>query len=312
MRILDAQVYITPPLKPAAYALHTSSIPMLETSPETYSLDITNPEASIPDLLSELTGLSRTRIKHAMTCGAVWRQSGDNQQRVRRANVRIKAGDKIIFNHSPEALDSVPLTPELIFDGTDFSVWFKPAGMTVSGSRFGDHTALNRWIEMNHRQGNSVFLVHRLDRFTAGLIVVAHRKSTAADLSKQFSFREVEKHYHAIVHGQLKKARTIDLPLDEKPAISRVSALQQKSGYSLVSVEIATGRKHQIRRHLAAINHPVVGDRQYGSADTETDLQLAATFIRFRVPGSKYKSETLQFELDQSHWPNLSNISSPA
>jgi tRNA pseudouridine32 synthase/23S rRNA pseudouridine746 synthase len=308
MRILGVRVYITPPLKPAAYALHRSSIPMLTTSPETFNLDITNPEASIPDLLSELTGLSRTRIKHAMTCGAVWRKTGETQQRVRRANVRVKAGDKIVFNHSPEALDSVSLTPELIFDGTDFSVWFKPAGMTVSGSRFGDHTALNRWIEMNHRQGNSVFLVHRLDRFTAGLIVVAHRKNTAADLSKQFSYREVEKRYHAIVHGQLKKGRTIDLPLDEKAAISRVSALQQNPGYSLVSVEIATGRKHQIRRHLAAIKHPVVGDRQYGSDDTERDLQLAATSIRFRVPGSKYKSETLHFELDKSRWPDLSNL----
>jgi tRNA pseudouridine32 synthase/23S rRNA pseudouridine746 synthase len=138
---------------------------------------------------------------------------------------------------------------------------------------------------------------------------VAHRKSTAADLSKQFSFREVEKRYHAIVHGQLKKGRTIDLPLDEKAAISRVSALQQIAGYSMVSVEIATGRKHQIRRHLSAINHPVVGDRQYGSEDTERDLQLAATSIRFRVPGSKYKSETLHFELDQSRWPNLTNVS---
>ncbi|MGK0460968.1 MAG: tRNA pseudouridine32 synthase/23S rRNA pseudouridine746 synthase [Candidatus Azotimanducaceae bacterium] len=106
---------------------------MLTTSPETFNLDITDPEASIPDLLSELTGLSRTRIKHAMTCGAVWRKTGETQQRVRRANVRVKAGDKIVFNHSPEALDSVSLTPELIFDGTDFSVWFKPAGMTVSG-----------------------------------------------------------------------------------------------------------------------------------------------------------------------------------
>tara|TARA_R110002073_G_scaffold4833_8_gene30820 strand:- start:2192 stop:3046 length:855 start_codon:yes stop_codon:yes gene_type:complete len=273
--------------------------------PQTFSLTITDVELGLPDQLSELTGLSRTRIKHAMSCGAVWREGSTSLQRIRRASAKVKVGDKITFHHNPEALDAISLTPELIFAAGDFSVWFKPAGMTVSGSRFGDHTALNRWIEINHRSGDAVFLVHRLDRFTAGLVVVAHRKAAAADLSKQFSDREVEKRYHAIIHGQLKKDQTIEERLDDKTAVSRITVLTPAKEYSLIEVNIATGRKHQIRRHLMGIGHSVVGDRQYGSDEVDKDLQLAATTLGFRVPGSKYKTETLHFELDETRVPFL-------
>jgi len=281
----------------------------MKQDPETFSLSVTDVELGIPDLLSTLTGLSRTRIKHAMSCGAVWREGSTALQRVRRASAKLKVGDKITFHHNLEALDAIALTPELMFDGNDFSVWFKPAGMTVSGSRFGDHTALNRWIETHHKSGDSVFLVHRLDRFTAGLVVVAHRKAIAADLAKQFADREVEKRYHAIVHGKLWKNQTIETRLDDKSAVSRIIVIAHSDTFSLVEVRIATGRKHQIRRHLTSIGHPVVGDRQYGSEDVEQDLQLAATTLGFRIPGSLYRTEMIQFQLDESRVPFMSGIS---
>lgn len=281
----------------------------MKQEPETFSLIVTDIELGIPDLLNGLTGLSRTRIKHAMSCGAVWREGSTALQRVRRASAKLKVDDKITFHHNPEALDAVALTPELMFDGKDFSVWFKPAGMTVSGSRYGDHTALNRWIETHHKSGESVFLVHRLDRFTAGLVVVAHRKAIAADLSKQFADREVEKRYHAIVHGKLWKNQTIETRLDDKSAVSRIIVIAHSDDYSFVEVRIATGRKHQIRRHLTSIGHPVVGDRQYGSEDVEQDLQLAATTLGFRIPGSMYRTEMIQFQLDESRVPFMKGLS---
>lgn len=267
---------------------------------QTFSFTVSEP-VSIPAALSELSALSQTRIKHAMTCGAVWCNRNSVLHRLRRSSAKVNAGDEIIFHYLPEALDAEPLTPELIVEEPDYSVWRKPAGMTVSGSRYADHTSLKRWIEINHRSGNTVFIVHRLDRFTQGLIVVAHNKSTAADLSRQFRERTVEKRYHAIVVGDLANNQTINTPLDNKPAVTHVQKLKANDSYSLLEIRIDTGRKHQIRRHLTELGHPVLGDRQYGDADTKFDLQLAATGLTFKSP-SGY---SLRYKLNEEHWPKL-------
>lgn len=245
------------------------------------SIDIEEGEVPVLDVLSDRTDLSRTKIKQAMTRGAVWLSRGGKTKRLRRAQSVLRRGDNIAIYYSDAILQSEAPAPELVADEKAYSVWHKPAGLLSSGSRFGDHCAINRYVEQHWNR--PVFLVHRLDRFAAGLIVLAHGKQAAAHLSKQFQARRVGKRYQAVVHGALGETLTLDAPLDGKPAITHVRPLDQNGEYTLVEVDIETGRKHQIRRHLANAGYPVAGDRQYGP-DREGEMQLTAVALSFRSP----------------------------
>jgi 23S rRNA pseudouridine1911/1915/1917 synthase len=121
--------------------------------------------------------------------------------------------------------------------------------------------------------------VHRLDRGTSGLLVVAKHDAAHLELSRQFHDREVEKEYVALVWGRVLAGRRIDLAIGRDPvnrqkmsararrarsAVTRITRAEDLGGVSLVRVALATGRTHQIRVHLSAIGHPVVGDVAYG------------------------------------------------
>jgi tRNA pseudouridine32 synthase/23S rRNA pseudouridine746 synthase len=116
--------------------------------------------------------------------------------------------------------------------------------------------------------------------------VVAHNKKAAAALSQLFAKREVTKTYHAKVEGRLPQPEiTIKQPIDGKPAISHVKELSFDGESSLVEVNIETGRKHQIRLHLAGIGCPIIGDRLHGNGGENTpNLQLKAVKIDFKCP----------------------------
>ena len=133
-----------------------------------------------------------------------------------------------------------------------------------------------------------IFTVHRLDRAASGLILVAHSKKMAAALSELFKKREVEKRYRAVVAGDFSAQPSplrIEKPVDDKVAISEISLISVDGGQSTVDVRIETGRKHQIRRHLAGLGHPVIGDRLYGSGEKDgVDLQLTAYLLAFHCP----------------------------
>ena len=252
--------------------------------------------ASIPLLLSNLTTQSQQDIKHAMSCGALWVERGGKQSRVRRGAAETKAGDKLIYHYHPELLQETPPKLTAVNLKEDFSIWIKPRGMTISGSRYCDHASLKRCVETQHPKSPTVFVVHRLDRFTAGLTVVAHNKAAARLLSEKFRNHEIHKAYHAWVSGCFETAQTIEQPLDDKPAKSEVFSVKTNAEHSLVRVIIKTGRKHQVRRHLASINYPIIGDRQYGKSN-QLDLQLAATSIGFDWQGEPLTYEVAWQEL---------------
>ena len=244
--------------------------------------EVTEP-ARASDLLSRHSGLSQARIKLAMRCGAVWLHTGARKRRLRRAASEVSTGDRLCLYYNAALLDTDPPAPTLVADGEDYSVWYKPAGLICSGTRYADHHTIARWVEVNQKR--PTLLVHRLDRFTRGLIVLAHSKRTARQLAHQFANRQVQKTYQAEVDGCLRDDQVCDSPVDGKPAVSRVSVHLHRDNTSLVSVKIDTGRKHQIRQHLKAMGHPVVGDRLYGSANSQlNDLQLVATELAFDNP----------------------------
>ncbi len=242
------------------------------------------------DLLQAATGLSRQRIKLAMTLGAVWLTHGSNTQRLRRAQRALQVGDELHLYYDAKILGQIPPKPALIADLGAYSVWDKPYGLRSQGSKWGDHCTLVRWAERNLRPERSAFTVHRLDRAATGLMLVAHSKSTAAALSSLFKERTVEKRYRVLVTGDWSgqpDPLRVQQPIDEKDALSEFTLLQVGDGgaQSLLDVRIATGRKHQIRRHLSALGYPIVGDRLYGKGvEDGVDLQLTAYLLAFHCP----------------------------
>ncbi|HIE85708.1 MAG: RluA family pseudouridine synthase [bacterium] len=238
-------------------------------------------ETYATDFLAQETGLSKSKIKTTMTRGAVWLKSGSSVKRLRRAKAKLVPGDLVSIYYSPKVLEAVPAKAILVDDQSSFSVWEKPVGLMSGGSRFGDHCSINRVVEQ--QLDRPTFLVHRLDRYVWGLMVLAHSKSAAAHLAGQFQDRKTTKIYHAIVHGKLLEERVINTPVDNKMASSTVKPISLDADTSLIEVRIETGRKHQIRQHLASIDHPVVGDRQYGSQDMK-GIQLAAVELGFKSP----------------------------
>ncbi|MEO1580274.1 MAG: RluA family pseudouridine synthase [Pseudomonadota bacterium] len=250
------------------------------------------------DLLHKETALPKQRIKHAMNCGAVWLTRDFGTARLRRATRKLLPGDEIHLYYNPILLGETPEAPELIADEHAFSVWSKPAGLRSQGSKWGDHCTIVRWAEKHLTPTRNGFTVHRLDRAASGLMVVAHTKRTAAHLANQFAERVVEKRYHATVHGDCSKIALplrIDSPLDDKPALSEVTAVEFVDGSSTLDIQIETGRKHQIRRHLAEIGHPIIGDRLYGGAGPgDPDLQLRSVYLAFDHPVS---GERLEYAL---------------
>ena len=246
-------------------------------------------------LLEADSGLSRQRIKFAMAQGAVWLTRGRNTRRLRRAKRALKPGDEVHLYYDEAILAEEPVAPTLIADVGEYTVWDKPSGLRSQGSKWGDHCTVVRWAERHlDRPG---FTVHRLDRAASGLILVAHSKKMAAKLSEIFRRRKVEKRYAVTVNGDFSgqpDPLRIETLIDGKRAVSEISTflVDKERNLSFLEIRIETGRKHQVRRHLADIGFPVQGDRLYGTGEADgVDLKLRASLLAFRCPVSGEKVE---------------------
>ena len=255
------------------------------------------PEQNAVELLQQASELPKQRIKFAMGQGAVWLTRSGHTQRLRRAKRKLRQGDELHLYYDDEILAEVPPEPDLVADVGEYSVWNKPFGLRSQGSKWGDHCTIVRWAERHLQPERPAFTVHRLDRAANGLILVAHSKKMAATLAKIFQSRKVEKRYLALVAGDFSGQPSplrVDQPIDGRKAVSEISLEQvdDDKSHSLVEVRIETGRKHQIRRHLADLGHPVIGDRLYGTGEEDgVDLQLTAYLLAFRCPVSGEKAE---------------------
>ena len=253
-------------------------------------IKIESPDSSAVDILHKACNLSKKAIKLAMSNGSVWLTRNNKSQRIRRATRTICPGDELHLYYNYTIQEEKPSRAALIKDLGGYSVWHKPRGMRSQGSKWGDHCTIGRWSEKNLKPERISFIVHRLDLNASGLILIAHSKSYAASLAKLFSERKIEKRYKAIIEGDFSvwaSKMRIEEPIDGKNATSEISfiELSADSKQSLVDVSIETGRKHQIRKHLAHLGHPIIGDRLYGSRKrNDIDMQLTAYLLAFQCP----------------------------
>lgn len=246
------------------------------------------------DFLAGQSGLAKARIKDAMVKGAVWLARGrGGGKRLRRATTVLRAGDRIALYYDEAILALVPPPARLVQDLGIFSVWWKPPGLLAQGTRQGDHCTLLRQAEVHFTPRREVYVVHRLDREAAGLMLVAHGREAAARLSALFAGGQVEKRYRAQVvglfPGDAAREAVIELPLDGKPARTRYTVLEEDAATdtALLDIQIETGRLHQIRRHFAAIGHPLLGDPRYGEGNKDPGgLRLLACLLSFSCPFS--------------------------
>ncbi|MDR2772751.1 MAG: RluA family pseudouridine synthase [Elusimicrobiota bacterium] len=200
------------------------------------------------------------------------------------SSYKLKHGDTLEIDFSPttQNTDIKPqkIKLDIIYEDDDLIVINKPSAIVVHPSyAHSDGTLLNALS--GYADGKFIpYLVHRLDKDTTGLIIFAKNEKSRTSLSKQFQNRAVKKLYYAAVKGTIVEDKgRIEAPLGRSPqnrkiisvnptakkmAVSEFNVIARKDGYTLVEVRIITGRTHQIRSHMKYINHPVIGDKEYG------------------------------------------------
>ncbi len=261
--------------------------------------------------LSEETGISRSRAAalmeegYCLLAGEPCRKAGTKPQPGREVILTIPAPADPV----PQAED-IPL--EILFEDADLAVVVKPRGMVVHpAAGHEDGTLVNALLgnldELSGIGGEKrPGIVHRLDKDTSGVMMVAKNDETQTELSRMLKDREIEKHYLALGEGPRKEREgTVDAPIgrskkdrkkmavdpEGRPAVTEWKVIAEGRGCALLDVHILTGRTHQIRVHMRSIHHPVCGDPIYG-ADKGAKvpcLMLHARSLSFAHPRTHEK-----------------------
>ena len=252
-----------------------------------------------PERLEVTDAHDGARLDHFVTAVVPERSRAQIQRLIReghvllngktvRASHAVHPGDRVDLEvpaAAPAAPEAEALPLAILHDDPDLVVVDKPAGMVVHPAAGHDRGTLVNAL-LYHVTGLSGIggeqrpgIVHRLDRGTSGVMVVAKHDAAHAELSRQFADREVDKEYLGLAWGLLNAGRRIDAPLGRDPvnrqkistrarrarsAVTRITGAERLRGLTLATIAIATGRTHQIRVHLASIGHPIVGDAIYG------------------------------------------------
>ena len=211
----------------------------------------------------------------------------------------------------------------IVYQDDELVAIYKPAGLLVHRSWIAAEARQFAVQKLRDQLGRYVYPVHRLDRPTSGILLFALNTETARQLSERFASRDVRKLYHAVVRGYVPEHGLIDYPLreeqdkiadrmarndkDPQPATTdfmclkrvelpyKVSKKHQTSRFSLVQLSPKTGRKHQLRRHMAHIRHPIIGDTNHGDGRQNAffrehfklnRLMLCATGLQFEHPST--------------------------
>jgi 23S rRNA pseudouridine1911/1915/1917 synthase len=286
-------------------------------------------------LVSQLEGVSRSRVQMLIEQGDVLVDGGRE-----KASLKLRGGERITVTGEPHpaplkaVAEAIPL--DVIYEDADLAVVNKPAGMMVHAGSGQNEDArskgtlvnalLHRFKSLSSTGGDlRPGIVHRLDKDTSGLIVVAKNDRAHAALGEMFAGRRVKKTYIALVEGDVKRDKgTINAAVSRDPvrrtrmttqpnenarsAVSHYEVVRRMATrfgkFTLVRVRIETGRTHQIRVHMASIGHSVVGDTLYGSAGQLTDQQ-AMQAAQSRAARRKAEPERLRLGRNFLHSAKL-------
>jgi 23S rRNA pseudouridine1911/1915/1917 synthase len=263
-------------------------------------------------LAAALPGLSRSQVQRLIRDGRVT-QDGT----ALKPGARVEPGMRVVVRIPPAPSEDVlpqAIPLDVVYEDDDLLVINKPAGMVVHPSPGHEHgtlvnALLARYPDLMVGEAGRPGVVHRLDRDTSGLLVIAKSEAALRHLRRQFKSRQVEKVYLALVRGHLPALEgIIEAPLARDPrrrqqiavaaggreARTRYRLLEALGEYSLLEVRPETGRTHQIRVHLAWLGVPVAGDRVYGrerlASQAKRDLGLERQYLHaarlsFERPG---------------------------
>ena len=239
-----------------------------------------------------VAGLSRRKARAVIDLGGVF----VDRARVKVAGRQVRAG-QVIEVHVGGAIErsEPPPAPAIVFADDHVIVADKPAGLVTAPTPESDRGDL---LDQLARRYGEIYLVHRLDLPTSGLLVFARTRDANKRLGDAFARHDVDREYRAVAVGEV-TPQTIDRPIQGKRAVTHVGVLEPLAGATLVSARLETGRSHQIRIHLAGLGHPVAGDHQHGGELARSfvprgpRLALHAAVLGFTHPAS---GERVRFE----------------
>ena len=282
-------------------------------------------------LAERMPQASRTRIQQWIRTGRV-----TIDQAPGRASFKLHGTELIAVDPGPAKplkafAEEIPL--DILYEDEDIAAINKPAGMTVhagGGATSGTlvNALLHHFEQLSSTGGElRPGIVHRLDRLTSGVVLIAKNDRAHRRLARQFQSRQVKKTYSALVHGDATRPQPkgrrveadshwwtrLETPVHRdrrqrakmaagrsgRSAQTDFRPLQRWPAFTLLEVRIATGRTHQIRVHLSSIGHPVVGDRLYGAPASVPELpQLERFFLHARAIGCRHPTTGAPWEIE--------------
>jgi len=230
--------------------------------------------------------ISRSKLTKIINNGKVT----VNGKAITKAGHELRTNDiieiEIIAENKLDKLEAVNIPLEIVYEDEFLAVVNKPAGIAVHPApSIKEHTLVNalkyHFKELSESGGaERAGIVHRLDKETSGLLIIAKKDKTHEKLSEMFQKREIVKIYKAVVYGKFKEQKqTINLPMgraqndrkkmvvrrDGRNAITHYKVMENYGMFSVVNISLETGRTHQIRVHLTHFNHSIIGDKLYGT-----------------------------------------------
>ena len=254
-------------------------------------------ESELLEYLYENLDMPKKRVKQYLVHGSIY----VNNNRIKQYNYHLVPGMNIMIDTDSKNKKTLPF--EILFEDDQIIVVNKPSGLlTIATTKEKERTLYHivREYLISKDKNAKVFIVHRLDKYTSGVVLLAKNEKIKNQLQENWNEYVSLREYVAVVRGHLKEktGRIVQNLMETKTnlvyvskhgegkeAITNYNVIKENDNYSLVSVNIETGRKNQIRVAFQSLRHPIVGDKKYGDEkDKETRLYLHANRLKVFYP----------------------------
>ena len=260
---------------------------------------IVNKEDKLLNYLYENLDMPKRRVKQYLTHGSIY----VNNSKVTQFDHKVLPGTSIVIDTDNKNKKELPF--DIIFEDDHIIVVNKPSGLlTIATEKEKEKTLFHivREYLVSKNKFAKVFIVHRLDKDTSGVVVLAKDEKTKNRLQENWNEFVSLREYVAVVHGKLKNKEDkiiqklkenktnlvyVSKDSDAKEAITNYKVIKETDKYSMVNINIETGRKNQIRVAFATLRNPIVGDKKYGVKDNENRLYLHANRLKMYYPELK-------------------------